>query len=196
MKNKDIKELSVDMNNINSKKSKFKIKFLTKILDRIKNNIMYKRFCRCIENIYYDTKWFIKNLKYIKIFTRFRPWDYSYILEIQKELLIDLYKNYKKYSIEVEKDKNKSLKDIKRTIELIQRKLDDDYLERCGYKYDERSLDEILIKIPGKTSYTIADNPNHTDEEKEEIFKNAYKLEERENKELAKLLTKANEWWY
>lgn len=177
------------------KKSKLKL-FIINIFKKIQNNITYKRISRRIENIYYDIIWSVRNLKYLKMILDFRPWDYVYILEIQNKLLIDLYDNYKKHSIEVEEDKNKSLKDIERTIELIKNSLEDDYAERCGYKHDMRSIKEIFIKDPKSSNYLMKDNPNHTRDEMKEIIEKANKLEIKEDKELAKLLTKAKEWWY
>ena len=142
-----------------------------------------------MKDIIYEIKWFWKwNVKYPwydfrrgiqNLYTHFSivwksgDFDYVYILGMTKFKLERLEKVIQD-GIEVEKDRLPKVEDIKRCIELINNKLEDNYAERCGYQ----------------------------SEELREIFKKAHELEKEEWAELWDTIKKGNKsdhgmngWW-
>jgi len=97
--------------------------------------------------------------------------------------------------LEIDETRIPKEKDIERAIELLDNILNDNYIERCGYKQDLRPLNEILVKQNNSNFYKSTDNPNHTKEELNIIFINANKLEKEEMEELMNIMKKIKEWW-
>lgn len=148
-------------------------------------NIFYR-----ISNLFYDIKWTVKNLiKYRKIVSKMRPWDYEYIVEMIEFQLSDLCDTIEEYGNEADDSRLPKIKNMRRTIELLNNHIKDNYLDRCGYDDDAIKMklkgnDVIFEKSPGFENY---------DEEK--IFIDAHELEEKEWKELFEILKYMREWW-
>lgn len=156
---------------------------------------------------YYDIKWAIINLiKYFKIVTKMRPWDYSCVLEMQKFQIKMLCDNIEKYGIEVDESRLPKIQKMKRFLELIHNQREENYAERCGYISGEFNF------VPTEDTKDLPDNKKHyemkstgkqTDEEKREIFLKAHELEKEEWKEMWEIIHGTGEqdgtdlrgWW-
>ena len=86
---------------------------------------------------YYNLKWGIWALyKYFRTVWGMRDFDYNYNLKMMKfqlELLCDRIE-FRGY--EVEEDRMKKVKDMRRVIELLHNQIEDNFVERCGYDYN------------------------------------------------------------
>ena len=132
---------------------------------------------------FWKYKWYdlirgLKNLKaYFKVVIGIYPWNAAYpILSLTKVSLERLLK-YLEDGSEVPETRLPKVKDIKRTIELIDHYLKEDYAERCGWKFENDKLFE---------------SPT---EENISALKKSYKLQEQEWDELFTLLKNMRSWW-
>ena len=94
---------------------------------------------------------------------------------------------------EEEQSRLKKVNDIRRCIELLDNMINDNYDIRCGYIEDSRNISEIFVR--NTDGCYLSDNPNHTPEERLEIFKAAVVLEKKEMKEFTTLLRNMKSWW-
>ena len=153
------------------------------------------------KTLYYDVKWGVINLfTHFKVVWRSRPWDFNYPLAIFKFKLEQLSKSVEN-GWEEEISRDKKVKDMKRCIELINHKLEDDYIDRVGglnsYKY---SLDfepyEYGADGEVKTYTMIEPRSQKEIEEDESAYHKAMALESREWDELWTLVKNgAQGWW-
>ena len=133
---------------------------------------------------------FFKNIwKFRKELYSHDWWDYTFTLEILYRSLVIMEEGMSKKGTEVAETRNVKVKQIRRAIELLKHKLDDDYLERVEAELGPINytnfLDEKNWKKLEGGNYELIDND--TPEEKKhgrKVFKTARKLEEKEWKEL------------
>lgn len=133
---------------------------------------------------------FFKNIwKFRKELYSHDWWDYTFTLEILYRSLVIMEEGMSKKGMEVAETRNVKVKQIRRAIELLKHKLDDDYLERVESELGPINytnfLDEKNWKKLEGGNYELIDND--TPEEKKhgrKVFKTARKLEEKEWKEL------------
>ena len=145
---------------------------------------------------------FFKNIwKFRKELYRHDWWDYTFTLEILYRSLVIMEEGMSKKGMEVAETRNVKVKQIRRAIELLKHKLDDDYLERVEAELGPINytnfLDEKNWKKLEGGNYELIDND--TPEEKKhgrKVFKTARKLEEKEWKELWTIIkgTKFTSW--
>ena len=133
---------------------------------------------------------FFKNIwKFRKELYSHDWWDYTFTLEILYRSLVIMEEGMSKKGLEVAETRDVKVKQIRRAIELLKHKLDDDYLERVEAELGPINytnfLDEKNWKKLEGGNYELIDND--TPEEKKhgrKVFKTARKLEEKEWKEL------------
>ena len=85
-------------------------------------------------------------------------------------------------------------KDISRLIDLIDSKMIDDYADRCGYDND---FDTTLNEQEDNEEY-VTFTSTQTEEQKKnnsKALQDGIKLEEKEWKELIRLMGKMRTWW-
>jgi hypothetical protein len=155
--------------------------------------------------VWYDTKlwkvWefitrtiprFFKNIwRFRKELARHEWWDYTYSLEILYRSLSIMVVKMEKDGIEEHSSRMKKVNSIKRALELLKHKLDDDYVERAEKVLGEINWIPIEYRLMNNSEdlYELVDND--TPEEKEHIskvFKYASKLEDDEWVELWDIL--------
>jgi hypothetical protein len=157
----------------------------------IVKKLFYKYFWK---DIYYETKWSIWGIfKYLNISRKMRPWDYSYILEMLQFQLTILKHNIEDGNEVIDSKYNK-IKDIQRSIDIINNILTHNYIDRLPIKPSWYNYD-------GK----IQINRDHSPEEikmDSDIMGIATKLEEDEWNELWDTFKKGNHnesglnsWW-
>ena len=145
---------------------------------------------------------FFKNIwKFRKELYSHDWWDYTFTLEILYRSLVIMEEGMSKKGLEVAETRDVKVKQIRRAIELLKHKLDDDYLERVEAELGPINytnfLDEKNWKKLEGGNYELIDND--TPEEKKhgrKVFKTARKLEEKEWKELWNIIkgTKFTSW--
>lgn len=127
---------------------------------------------------YYDLKRGIKNLiAYYKVVFNIHPYNgdstfYS-LTKLSLERLLEWIEN----GHEIDETRLPKVKDIKRTIELLNNFIEDNFTERCGWKFDETNIFVPVTK------------------ENREALNKSYKLQEDEFNELFNLLKNIRSWW-
>jgi len=130
------------------------------------------------KNKWYDLIRSIKNLKaYFKVVTGIYPWNADYTILSLTKISLERLLKYLENGSEVPERRLPKIKDIKRTIELINHYLEDDYAERCGW---EPNLENIFEAPTKKNSKAL---------------KKSYKLQQLEWGELFTHLKKMRGWW-
>ena len=112
-------------------------------------------------------------------------WDYRYTLEMLHRSLVIMEKNLTTKGIEEESSRGRKLNKIRRAIQLIENRLNDNYVEQA-----EKELGEIIHRDwefePNESgTYTLKDN--ETKEEREhnsKVFRLAQTIDDREWREL------------
>jgi murein L,D-transpeptidase YafK len=161
---------------------------------------------------WYDTKlwkvWeFIKRTipRFFKNIWRFRKelashewWDYRYTLEMLYRSLSIMVVKLEKDGIEEDASRMKKVVKIKRALELLKHKLDDDYVERAEKELGELYSNPWEFEPTEDGNYRLIDND--TEDEKEhnsKVFKLTHKLEDKEWIELWNILkgTRYSKTW-
>lgn len=153
------------------------------------------RKMRNAEYSWYDAKYAIKNLwRYRKIVANHRDWDSQYILNMI-EFQLGYLRNTIAEGNEVEESRTEKIANMDRCLQLLKNVREDEYMTRCGYKHDERAFDEIFIpSLDNPEVFSMSSNPNHTEDELEEIIKQANDLQEKEWQELLTLAKDLRVW--
>jgi hypothetical protein len=151
--------------------------------------------------VWYDTKlwkvWeFIKRTipRFFKNIWRFRKelahhewWDYRYTLEMLYRSLSIMVIKLEKDGIEEDFSRGKKVVKIKRALELLKHKLDDDYVDRAELELGELSYKPIRFEpVEGKEGLFSLVDDDTADEKRhaKKVFKRARVIEETEWKEL------------
>jgi hypothetical protein len=163
---------------------------------------------------WYDTKlwkvWeFIKITipRFFKNIWRFRKelashewWDYRYTLEMLYRSLSIMVVKLEKDGIEEDVSRGKKVVKIKRALELLKHKLDDDYIQRAEVELGELSRNPIRFEpIEGKEElYSMVDDDTPAEKKHaRKVYKRARVIEEKEWKELWDIFkgTKYSKTW-
>lgn len=160
--------------------------------------IRYKWKYGSVRRNFYNIKWFFKNLWRYKsqLYYGLRPWDSMCGMEMFMENLKDLLVNMKgsDYMQEVDETRIQKEKDITRVIELFENQKEENYSERCGFDYDCEFIFEPLKDKAGLSSVQTTESKKLR-ASNNKAMKAGYKLEEKEHKELMKLLSNYRSWW-
>jgi len=138
--------------------------------------------------IRYDIPLFFKNIwRFRKELYNHQWWDYRFTLEM-------LYRSLSIMVVKLEKDGNeedisrgKKVAKIKRALELLKHKLDDDYVDRAEVELGELSYKPIRFEpVEGKEGlYSIVDDDTPAERKHaKKVYKRARDIEEMEWKEL------------
>ena len=148
---------------------------------------------------WYDTKlwkvWeFIKRTipRFFKNIWRFRKelashewWDYRYTLEMLYRSLSIMVVKLEKDGIEEDVSRMKKVVKIKRALELLKHKLDDDYVERAELELGELYYSPWEFEKTEDGNYRLIDNDTPADKKHaRKVYKRASVIEEKEWKEL------------
>jgi hypothetical protein len=161
---------------------------------------------------WYDTKlwkvWdFIKRTipRFFKNIWRFRKelaqhewWDYRYTLEMLYRSLSIMVVKLEKDGIEEDSSRGKKVQKIKRALELLKHKLDDDYTDRIEAELGELILHDWEFEELENGNHRLIDNDTPAERKHNRmIFKEAHKLEDKEWIELWNILkgTKYSKTW-
>ena len=152
---------------------------------------------------WYDTKlwkvWeFVKRTipRFFKNIWRFRKelaqhewWDYRYTLEMLYRSLSIMVVKLEKDGIEVDSSRDKKVTSIKRALELLKHKLDDDYTERVEAELGKLILHDWEFEELENGNHRWIDNDTPAERKhNRKIFKEAHKLEDKEWIELWNIL--------
>ena len=138
--------------------------------------------------IRYDIPLFFKNVwRFRKELYNHQWWDYRYTLEMMYRSLSIMVVKLEKDGIEEDVSRGKKVVKIKRALELLKHKLDDDYVERAESELGELSRNPFEFEpIEGKEGlYRMIDNDTPAEKKHAtNVYKRARVIEEKEWKEL------------
>jgi len=151
---------------------------------------------------YYNLKWGIWALrKYIPMVWKMRNFDRDYVYMMMKHQLTLLCDRIEYRGLEVEGDRMKKVKDMRRVIELLHNQIEDNFADRCGYDYNYK-IDFVECEDK-KGFWEVVDNK--TPEQKENndrALSESHKLEQDEWEELWDTIKNGKEsnigmqgWW-
>jgi hypothetical protein len=138
--------------------------------------------------IRYDIPLFFKNIwRFRKELYNHQWWDYRFTLEMLYRSLSIMVVKLEKDGIEEDSSRGKKVVKIKRALELLKHKLDDDYIERAEGELGPLSTNSFDFEpVEGKEGfYRMVDNDTPAEKKHaSKVFKRARVIEEKEWKEL------------
>jgi hypothetical protein len=138
--------------------------------------------------IRYDIPLFFKNVwRFRKELYNHQWWDYRFTLEMLYRSLSIMVVKLEKDGIEEDFSRGKKVAKIKRALELLKHKLDDDYVNRAEAELGELSYKPIRFEpVEGKEGlYSMVDDDTPAERKHaKKVYKRARVIEETEWKEL------------
>jgi hypothetical protein len=138
--------------------------------------------------IRYDIPLFFKNIwRFRKELYNHQWWDYRFHLEMMYRSLSIMEKGMSEKGIEVTETRDVKVQKMRRALELLKHKLDDDYISRAESELGELSHNPIDFEsIEGKEGlYRLVDNDTPAEKKHaRNVYKRARVIEETEWKEL------------
>ena len=138
--------------------------------------------------IRYDIPLFFKNVwRFRKELYNHQWWDYRFHLEMMYRSLSIMEKGMSEKGIEVTETRDVKVQKMRRALELLKHKLDDDYIQRAEVELGELSHNPIDFEpIEGKEGlYRLVDNDTPAEKKHaRNVYKRARVIEETEWKEL------------
>ena len=136
----------------------------------------------------YDIPLFFKNVwRFRKELYNHQWWDYRYTLEMMYRSLSIMVVRLEKDGIEEDVSRGKKVAKIKRALELLKHKLDDDYVERAEAELGEIQSGPFEFEKMEDGNYQLVDlviETASTRKHNRKVFKRASDIEETEWKEL------------
>jgi len=154
-----------------------------------------------MRDIWYNFKYGIKNLKrFFWVVWKYRGFDFQYNLDLLKRGL-EVYLTMKNY--EIDEDRIPKENDIKRVIEIIERREKSDYISEAEKELGEIEPYDIEFKeitdkdIDGENLYEMVDNQSKEGKEhSKKIYKRSDEIEQSEWNELFDLIKKNGQGWW
>ena len=138
--------------------------------------------------IRYDIPLFFKNVwRFRKELYNHQWWDYRFHLEMMYRSLSIMEKGMSDKGMEVAETRNVKIIMMRRALELLKHKLDDDYIQRAEVELGELNRNPIEFEpIEGKEGlYRLVDNDTPAEKKHaRNVYKRARVIEETEWKEL------------
>jgi hypothetical protein len=136
--------------------------------------------------IRYDIPLFFKNVwRFRKELYNHQWWDYRFTLEMLYRSLSIMVVKLEKDGIEEDFSRGKKVAKIKRALELLKHKLDDDYVERAEAELGKINHSEFEFEKTEDGNYRLIDNDTPADKKHaRKVYKRARVIEDKEWKEL------------
>jgi hypothetical protein len=138
--------------------------------------------------IRYDIPLFFKNVwRFRKELYNHQWWDYRFHLEMMYRSLSIMEKGMSEKGIEVTETRDIKVQKMRRALELLKHKLDDDYIQRAELELGEINRSEFDFEsVEGKEGfYRMIDNDTPAEKKHaRNVYKRARVIEETEWKEL------------
>ena len=137
--------------------------------------------------IRYDIPLFFKNVwRFRKELYNHQWWDYRFHLEMMYRSLSIMERGMSKNGMEVRETRNVKLIMMRRALELLKHKLDDDYIQRAELELGELTHKSIEFEpIEGSDSYRLVDTDTPAEKKHaRKVYKRARVIEDVEWKEL------------
>ena len=138
------------------------------------------------EAIRYNIPLFFKNIwRFRKELYNHQWWDYRFTLEMLYRSLSIMVAKLETDGIEEDGSRGKKVQKIKRALELLKHKLDDDYVNRAEMELGELPHKPFEFEKMEDGNYLLVDNDTPAEREHaQKIYKRAREIEDAEWKEL------------
>jgi len=136
--------------------------------------------------IRYDIPNFFKNIwKFRKELYNHRWWDYRFTLEMLYRSISIMEKDMSTKGLEVRESRDPKVKQMRRAIELLQHKMDDDYIDRAELVLGEMNTTPFEFEPTEDGLFRLVDNETpEAREHMHKVFQYARELEDKEWNEL------------
>jgi len=166
-----------------------KVEFKDSFFESVEKLVWYDtKLWKVWAAIRYDIPLFFKNVwRFRKELYNHQWWDYRYTLEMMYRSLSIMEKGLSEKGIEVTETRDVKVQKMRRALELLKHKLDDDYVDRAESELGELSRNPIDFElIEGKEGlYRLVDNDTPAEKRHaRKVYKRARVIEETEWKEL------------
>jgi len=170
-----------------------KLQYEDSMLEKLVDTIYYdSKLWKVWEAIRYDIPLFFKNIwRFRKELYQHQWWDYHFTLQMLYRSLSIMVVSLEKDGIEEDSSRGKKVVKIKRALELLKHKLDDDYVERAELELGELNHKPFRFEpIEGREGlYSMVDDDTPAEKKHaKKVYKRANDMEEIEWKELWKIL--------
>jgi hypothetical protein len=166
-----------------------KVEFKDSFFESVEKLIWYDtNLWKAWSAIRYDIPLFFKNVwRFRKELYNHQWWDYRFTLEMMYRSLSIMVVRLEKDGIEEDVSRGKKVAKIKRALELLKHKLDDDYVDRAEAELGELVLSDFEFKKTEEGNYKMVDlliETSSVRKHNRKVFKRASDIEETEWKEL------------
>jgi len=136
--------------------------------------------------IRYDIPLFFKNVwRFRRELYNHQWWDYRFTLEMMYRSLSIMEKGMSERGIEVAETRDKKVEKMRRALELLKHKLDDDYIERAEMELGEINHSGFEFEKTEEGNYRMIDNDTPSQRaHASKVYKKARVIEDKEWKEL------------
>ena len=170
-----------------------KVEFKDTFFESVEKLVWYDtKLWKVWSAIRYDIPLFFKNIwRFRKELYSHQWWDYRFTLEMLYRSISIMEKGLSKDGMELSESRDKKLKQIRRVLELLKHKLDDDYIERAEKVLGEISWKELeWEEIEGSDSHRLVDNDTPAEKKHmKKVFTHARKVENKEWVEIWKIIS-------
>lgn len=164
------------------------MKYENSIFEKIVDFIWYKlNLWKVWSAVRYDIPLFFKNIwRFRKELYTHQWWDYRFTLGMLYRSLSIMVVKLEKDGIEVDSHRLKKVNAIKRALEILKHKLDDDYVERIEVELGPINYKPFKFEpIENSTSFRMIDDDTPAEKKhNSKVYSYARKLEDKEWKEL------------
>jgi len=168
-----------------------KVEFKDSFFESIEKLVWYdSNLWKVWAAIRYDIPLFFKNVwRFRKELYNHQWWDYRYTLEMMYRSLSIMEKGMSEKGIEVAETRNVKLIKMRRALELLKHKLDDDYIQRAESELGPLSTNSFDFEKTEDGNYKMIDNDTPAEKKhNSKVFKRARVIEEKEWNELWNIL--------
>lgn len=136
--------------------------------------------------IRYDIPNFFKNIwKFRKELYNHRWWDYMFTLEMLHRSISIMEKDMSTKGLEVRESRDPKVKQMRRAIELLKHKMDDDYIDRAELVIGQLDKTPFEFEPTEDGLFTLVDNETpEVKEHRHKVYQYARELEDKEWNEL------------
>jgi hypothetical protein len=140
--------------------------------------------------IRYDIPLFFKNVwRFRKELYNHQWWDYRFHLEMMYRSLSIMEKGMSERGIEVTETRDVKVQKMRRALELLKHKLDDDYIQRAELELGVINHSEFEFEKTEDGNYRLIDNDTPADKKHaRKVYKRARVIEDKEWSELWDIL--------
>lgn len=165
-----------------------KVEFKDTFFESIEKLVWYdSNLWKVWSAIRYDIPLFFKNVwRFRKELYNHQWWDYRFHLEMMYRSLSIMEKGMSEKGIEVTETRDVKVQKMRRALELLKHKLDDDYIQRAELELGELTHKSIEFEpIEGSDSYRLVDTDTPAEKKHaRKVYKRARVIEDVEWKEL------------